>query len=160
MVTSHKMQMQRYGWRTIPTWLSQKQRSLRKEGLLWKMVKPRPADSAAVAWTHESCGRMDGNRWERWLSLSVEHAILSLNLGFNRVHWQFFLVVSGFSCFFPDFLWSIWPDTNLPQMVPSDSVKTFHRWMGNHPRTNGIVESSGRKIFMRYPAGVTVWFVW
>ena len=93
MVTSHKMQMQRYGWRTIPTWLSQKQRSLRKEGLLWKMVKPRPADSAAVAWTHESCGRMDGNRWERWLSLSVEHAILSLNLGFNRVHWEFFLVV-------------------------------------------------------------------
>ena len=87
------MQMQRYGWRTIPTWLSQKQRSLRKEGLLWKMVKPRPADSAAVAWTHESCGRMDGNRWERWLSLSVEHAILSLNLGFNRVHWEFFLVV-------------------------------------------------------------------
>ena len=100
MVTSHKMQMQRYGWRTIPTWLSQKQRSLRKEGLLWKMVKPRPADSAAVAWTHESCGRMDGNRWERWLSLSVEHAILPLNLGFNRVHWEFFLVVSGFSCFF------------------------------------------------------------
>ena len=65
-----------------------------------------------------------------------------------------------FQLFFPDFLWSISPDTNLPQMVPSDSVKTFHRWMGNHPRTNGIVESSGRKIFMRYPAGVTVWFVW
>ena len=82
--------MQRYGWPTIVTQLSQKQRSCWKEGLLWKMVKPRPADSAAVAWTHESCGRMDGNRWERWLSLSVISITCNIIWGSrDRVYWEF-----------------------------------------------------------------------